>query len=112
MSAPELTRLLALEARVDTQDGGGGRAAEWVTLGSHWAEVRPSAAAEGFFGGVESSRVTHRVMLRWSPFGAPSRPVAHQRLRDGARTYDILGVTEADARNAWLIAWVREGGPQ
>ena len=110
MRAPDLTRLLTLEARDDAPDGGGGVAARWVRLGAHWAEVRPGSAVEQVLGGVEASAVTHRVMLRWAPFGAPSRPKPNQRFREGARVFDILGVTEADTRNAWLIAWVREGG--
>ena len=109
MRAPDLTRLLTLEARDAAPDGGGGVAARWTPLGTHWAEVRPSAAAERTLGGVEISQVTHKIMLRWAPFGAPSRPIASQRFREGARVFDILGVTEADTRNAWLIAWVREG---
>lgn len=109
MTAPDLTRRLTLEARVDAPDGGGGVAQSWVALGAHWAEMRPSAAVERTFGGVEASLVTHRVTLRWAPFGAASRPVAHQRFREGDRVFDILGVTEADTRNAWLTAWVREG---
>lgn len=109
MKAPDLSRLLTLEAREDAPDGGGGVAAQWVALGAHWAEVRPSAAVERVLGGVEASQVTHKITLRWAPFGAPSRPVASQRFREGARLFDILGVTEADTRNAWLFAWVREG---
>ncbi|PIP97899.1 MAG: phage tail protein, partial [Rhodobacterales bacterium CG18_big_fil_WC_8_21_14_2_50_71_9] len=46
MRAPDLTRLLTLEARDDAPDGGGGVAARWVRLGAHWAEVRPGSAVE------------------------------------------------------------------
>ncbi len=109
MTAPDLTRRLVLEARIDAPDGGGGVAAVWTALGAHWADVRPSGAVERTLGGVETSLATHKVTLRWAPFGAPSRPVANQRFREGARIFDILGVTEADTRNAWLVAWVREG---
>ena len=109
MRAPDLTRLLVLEERVDAPDGGGGVTADWTALGAHWADIRPGAAIERTLGGVEASLVTHKVTLRWAPFGAPSRPRANQRFREGDRVFEILGVTEADTRNAWLVAWVRAG---
>lgn len=110
MSAPELTRRLVLERPVESPDGGGGVRREWQALGAHWAEVRPSGAIERSFGGVETSVVTHRLTLRWAPFGAPSRPRAHQRLRDGERVYEVLGVAEADGHNRFMLVWAREGG--
>lgn len=109
MSAPDLARQLTLEARATASDGGGGVVEDWRPLGLHWAEVLPRAAAERVYGGVEASSVTHRIRLRGAPFGHPARPLSSQRLRDGARTYDILGVTEADARGDWLVVWAREG---
>ena len=110
MSGPEFTRQLALETPVETPDGGGGVRRDWETLGLHWAEVRASGAIERTLGGVETSVVTHRLTLRWAPYGSVSRPRAHQRLREGKRVYDILGVTEADSHNRYLTVWAREGG--
>lgn len=109
MTAPALTRRLTLERRVVEPDGGGGVVDRWEALGEVWAEVLPGGAVERFFGGAEASSVSHRIRMRWLPFGAPGRPMASQRLRDGARVYDIAGVTEADARNAFLLIWAREG---
>jgi head-tail adaptor len=105
---PALTRLLTLESRTPVPDGGGGVVEQWTPLGAHWAEVLPSRAVERTLAGVTAAAVTHRIILRWVPFGAPARPGPHQRLRDGARVYEIVGVTEADARNAWLAAWAKE----
>jgi SPP1 family predicted phage head-tail adaptor len=108
MMGAALSRRLTLETRVRVEDGGGGAADEWVAQGTLWAEVLPRAAAERIYGGVRASLVTHRIRLRWLPHGDPARPVAGQRLRDGARAYEVLGVTEADARNALLQVWARE----
>lgn len=110
MREPELTRRLVLEAPVESPDGGGGTTRGWETLGVHWAEVRASAAVERTLGGIEASLVTHRLTLRWAPWGAPSRPRAHQRLREGERVYEVLGVTEADNHSRFLTVWAREGG--
>jgi head-tail adaptor len=109
VKAPQLARRLTLEARTLSPDGGGGAAESWTALGIHWAEVLPRAASERVYDGVEASAVTHRIVLRGLPFGHAGRPLASQRLRDGARAYDILGVTEADARGDWLLVWAREG---
>jgi head-tail adaptor len=106
---PVLARRLTLEGRAALPDGGGGTVESWTALGAHWAEVLPRAASERIYDGVEASAVTHCITLRGLPFGHPARPVASQRLRDGARAYDILGVTEADAQGAWLLVWAREG---
>lgn len=109
MTAPDLLRMLTLETRTLVPDSGGGVTEVWAPLGAHWAEVLPSAAAERTAGGVAGSTVTHRIRIRWAPYGAQARPAPHQRLRDGARIYDILGVTEADTRSRWLLVWAREG---
>lgn len=111
MKAPLLNRLLTLEAERREEDGAGGATTVWTALGAHWAELRATSARESVAGGVEASAVTHRATLRWTPFDAPSRPTARQRFRDGRRVFDILGVSEADPRNAHLHVWLREGAP-
>ncbi|MFN3616246.1 MAG: head-tail adaptor protein [Rubrimonas sp.] len=108
MTGAALTRKLTLETRVRLEDGGGGAGEAWSELGALWAEVLPRAAAERIYGGVRASLVTHRIRMRWLPYGDPARPVAGQRLRDGARAYEVLGVTEADPHNILLQVWARE----
>ncbi|TVQ55947.1 MAG: head-tail adaptor protein [Rhodobacteraceae bacterium] len=109
MSGATLTRRLTLEAAVETQDGAGGRVAAWRALGAVWAEVRGVSAFERFWGEAGGSRLSHRITVRWAPFGAAARPAAGQRFREGERLFAILGVTEADPHNRFLICWTEEG---
>ncbi|KJS41681.1 MAG: tail protein, partial [Roseovarius sp. BRH_c41] len=48
------------------------------------------------------------ITVRAAPQGAASRPEAGQRLRDGARIFAILSVTEADGAGRYLSLWAQE----
>lgn len=104
-----LTRRLALEARADAPDGGGGLAENWEARGVIWAAIRPVSARERFTGARPAAIVTHRATIRYAEFGAPERPVPDQRFREGARVFAIRGVTEADDRRERLHCWLEEG---
>lgn len=100
--------LLALEARIASADGGGGRIAGWRRVGAIWADLRPVSAWEREAGGARLAAVSHRVTVRAAPRGSEGRPVAGQRFTDGARSLLIRAVTEADLRGQRLICWVVE----
>lgn len=104
MTAPALSRRLTLETRVATPDGAGGFAIEWQALGQLWADVRTRSKQEDVIGGQPRSRVTYRIVVRAAPFGAPSRPRADQRFREGTRVFDILAVAEKDERFLEILA--------
>lgn len=108
MRPPRLSRALVLEARQITPDGMGGGRAEWQPLGRLWAEVTPGTgrAEAGEFGSRD--RVSLRITVRAAPEGAPSRPEAGQRLRLGARVFDILAVTERGADGRYLTVFAEE----
>ncbi|MEL6265528.1 MAG: phage head closure protein [Pseudomonadota bacterium] len=106
---PRLSRRVALEAKQTTPDGGGGETAAWVSKGTLWAEFRPGRGSEPQIGGRAASRVTHRVRVPSAPIGSPRRPEAEERLRLGARVFDILAVADDDAAGAFLRLWVVEG---
>lgn len=104
-----LSRLLTLEERVVTPDGSGGSAVSWRALGAIWADMTARAAREDFVAGRPLPRVTYRILVRAAPMGAPSRPAAEQRLREGARVFDILTVTEHDPEGRYLEIFAEEG---
>jgi head-tail adaptor len=57
---------------------------------------------------VTVSSVPYRITVRGAPVGAPSRPKADQRLRDGTRLFRIIAVTERDSSGQFLTCFARE----
>jgi head-tail adaptor len=62
-----------------------------------------------FIAGRRGPRVKYRILVRTAPVDAPSRPRPQQRLRDGARVFHILTVTESDATGRYLEIVAEEG---
>jgi head-tail adaptor len=106
MTLPQLTRRLVLEAPDRVPDGAGGYEETWVSLGHVWADVAPRGAGQEV--DAAASRLNHRITLRAAPQGAPSRPTASMRFRDGARIYRIDAVTEADTSGRYLLCFASE----
>lgn len=104
MSVPHFNRKLVLEAPQRVSDGAGGFSETWAALGIIWGEVLPRGAGRE----VEASELKLKVTVRAAPQGAPSRPTAAMRFRDGDRIYVIDAVTEAEAAGRYLICFVKE----
>jgi head-tail adaptor len=104
-----LTRRLVLEEREPSPDGAGGFAVAWVPRGTLWADVAARSGREDFLGAQPRPRVRYRILVRAAPVGAASRPKPEQRLREGARVFDILTVAEHDPRGAYLEILAEEG---
>jgi head-tail adaptor len=111
MNAPHLTRRLVLEAPVNTPDGVGGFTESWAVLGVLWAEVLAGTGRDVPGEEITLTSIPYRIIVRGAPQGAPSRPRADQRLRDGARLYRIVAVTERDAGGQYLTCFAREETP-
>ena len=105
---PELNRRLVLEGAVVVADGAGGFSESWAVLGVLWAEVVAGSGRDVAGEEVTVSSVPYRITVRGAPVGAPSRPRADQRLRDGTRLFKIIAVTERDAGGAYLTCFARE----
>ncbi|MEX5729284.1 SPP1 family predicted phage head-tail adaptor [Rhodovulum iodosum] len=108
MSPPVLGRKLVLEAPERVADGAGGYAETWVARGTLWAEVTPRTGGERSGEETALARVPHRIVVRGAPEGAPSRPVAGQRFREGGRLFFIRAVAEADRRGRYLTCFAEE----
>ncbi|MBA3325184.1 MAG: head-tail adaptor protein [Rhodobacteraceae bacterium] len=108
MSGVRLSRRLTLEERASAPDGSGGHAVTWRALGVLWAEVSGRGGREDFIGQA-TPRVRMRILVRGAPVGAPSRPRADQRFREGMRVFDILTVAEHDATGRYLEIAAEEG---
>jgi head-tail adaptor len=105
---PELNRRLVLERAVQVADGAGGFSESWAVLGVVWAEVAAGSGRDVAGEEVTVSSVPYRITVRGAPVGAPSRPKADQRLRDGTRLFKIIAVTERDAGGQYLTCFARE----
>ncbi|WP_210527515.1 head-tail adaptor protein [Rubellimicrobium arenae] len=108
MTAPRLSRRLILKAPTRQPDGAGGFTRGWTALGALWAEVAPGTPRVTAQPGLAEARLPLRITLRGAPVGAPSRPVAGQRFRDGARIYAIDSVNESDLGGRFLLCLSHE----
>ena len=108
-AAVSLSRKLLLEARERVPDGSGGFGTVWQPLGTLWGDVEAMGGREDFIGGRPRARAKLRILVRAAPVGAPSRPQADQRLREGARIFNILAVAEHDAAGRYLQIIAEEG---
>jgi head-tail adaptor len=112
MNTPHLNRALTLEGVVRTPDGAGGYTEVWTVLGTLWAEVLPGSGSDALGEERMLSAVPYRVTVRGAPMGAPSRPKAGQRLREGTRLFLIQAVTERDTDGRYLTCFSREEVPK
>ncbi|MEL6685707.1 MAG: head-tail adaptor protein [Pseudomonadota bacterium] len=108
MSAPQLNRSLVLEAPLKVADGAGGYTRDWEPLGVLWAEVKAGSGTEKAETATTFSRVPYRITVRAAPYGAPSRPVAGQRFRDGTRVFEIYAVAEKGVDATYLTCHAQE----
>ncbi len=108
MRRPVLNRRLEVQAPVRVADGAGGYATSFEVLGEVWAAVRPGTGRDAETAGLTLAQVPLRITVRGAPVGSPQRPVAGQRLCEGARVFRVLAVTEADPAGAYLTCFARE----
>ncbi|RBO54367.1 head-tail adaptor protein [Rhodovulum sp. BSW8] len=106
--SPILNRRLELEVPVRVADGAGGFSETWVARGTLWAEVTVRSGGEQSGEELALSRVLYRIVVRGAPPGAPERPVAGQRFREGLRSFRIRAVTEHDTRGQYLACLAEE----
>ena len=103
MGAPRLNRKLVLEVPAQVPDGAGGFTESWAARGTLWAQVTAGAGRETLGEAVQLSRTVLKIIVRATPYEAPSRPRPEHRFRDGSRVFRILSVAESDADARYLI---------
>lgn len=108
MSAPNLSHALTLETPERVPDGAGGFATGWLSLGTLWAQIEARTGRETAQAGAQVSLVGYRITVRGAPFGSPARPRAEQRLRDGARIFNITAVAERNGDGRYLTCYAEE----
>ncbi len=108
MGRVHLNRPLVLEALERVSDGAGGNEETWAALGTLWAEVQARTGRDRAGEGGAVSATGFRVTVRAAPLGAPSRPEAGQRFRDGTRILRIEAVAERDAAARFLTCFCEE----
>jgi len=111
MRPVRLNTPLVLEVRAALPDGAGGRATGWQPLGTLWAELRLRSGGERSEAGLTLSRLSWRVIVRAAGPGAPARPLAGQRFREGARLLAIEAVAMEDPAGRYLTCFCSEEGP-
>ncbi|MEM9228848.1 MAG: head-tail adaptor protein [Pseudomonadota bacterium] len=109
MNGPVLSRKLVLEDRIAVADGMGGQSILWTALGTLWGEMTPGTGRSELVSGREVPRQPWRIVVRAAPVGAPSRPRAEQRLREGTRVFNILSVAERNDDARFLTLYAEEG---
>jgi head-tail adaptor len=99
---------MSLENPVRTEDGAGGHVTTWVALGTLYADVKTGTGRQS--GGVVAtlSKLAVRVIVRAAPVGAPSRPKAGQRFREGGRVFQIEAVAAFDRGAHYLTCFAVE----
>lgn len=102
MKPVHLNRKLMLEAPVRVADGAGGYVETWSPLGDLWANVRAGTGRERAVGSAPLSQVPYRITVRAAAYGAPSRPTADQRFREGSRVFRIVAVSDSDPEGRYL----------
>ncbi|MEL7253798.1 MAG: head-tail adaptor protein [Pseudomonadota bacterium] len=108
MNVPKLNRILVLETPERVSDGAGGFDETWVAQGELWADVRLRTGRETSGEGGALSSNSYRITVRSAPFGAPSRPFAGQRFRDGTRIFNIHALGEQDGDGRFLTCFAEE----
>lgn len=110
-TVPQLNRRLILQERQSVPDGAGGFTMTWPSRGTVWAEIKPGSGREIGDVEVKLSAVPHRITLRAAPQESDRRPVAGNRLVEGARIFLVQAVAEADAEARFLTCFATEEVP-
>jgi SPP1 family predicted phage head-tail adaptor len=92
-----LNRRLVLEAPIEAPDGAGGVTRGYATVTTLWAQVVPVTARDEVVAAAVGATVTHRVTIRMR-----DDVTTRHRLREGARTYQVVALRDASGQGRFL----------
>lgn len=104
-----LRHRLTIEAGNPSDDGYGGQTDPWAKptrIATVWGRIRPLRGQERLHAGQLDARHSHMITLRYR-----ADVTTAQRIRSGARIFNIRAVTNRDERNRWLDLLCEEGAP-
>lgn len=93
----QLSRRLTIQQSVSTPDDAGGSDTSWSDVATVWAKIRPLHGNEKLIGDTVTSRISHKVTIRFRSDLLPSL-----RFASDERFFDILSVVNIDEQNIWL----------
>lgn len=100
MRAGVLRKRLALERATEALVKGEAQKT-WAVLFEGWGEIRPLSGRELFASNMTQAEISHRISMRWR---AAVSPTTKDRIRMGARLFDITAVMNIDERNReWVF---------
>lgn len=99
----EMKHRLALQAPLDTPDGGGGVTRAWSLVAEVWGAIRPASGGERFEADGLRGSVSHEVWIRFR-----SGVVPEMRFMLGSRIFEIRAVIDSGERHRFLRCLVEE----
>lgn len=104
----DFTRRLIRQVEVRTPDGAGGYTNIWEERGALWADVDVRSGSLRVTELGEVPRLRVKITTHALPQDHEGRPVSGDRLRDGARLYEVEAVHEEDRRGRYLVCFANE----
>jgi SPP1 family predicted phage head-tail adaptor len=104
IASGQLTQRITIQTATQIPDRGGGRAKTWVNSPAIWARVEPMKGDEVVFGMQISSRVTHKITIRYR-----SGLTTAQRIMHKSQIYNIRSILNDDSRDRKLIILAEQG---
>ena len=97
VNAGELRSRVTIETPSVTVDEIGGRVQAWTPVATVWAAVEPMSAGEQWRRLQIDASANWKITIRWMAGVSPK-----QRVRYGARVFEIKGVTDPDQRRRFV----------
>lgn len=106
VSSGQLTRLVTIQERMESDDGGGGQDVVFSDVGTAWSKVETGGGREFVQAQQLVPELTHRVVMRYR-----RGLTAKRRLVYGERALAIHAVIDPEERHEQLVLLCSEVSP-